>query len=87
MTVNRFEEIRSVIHFNKYAKYKLVGYPNHDRLHKIRPVVEHMNKMFLSVVPFDQRLPRDEQMCSTKQRIFTNTLYQIQSCFMSQQNK
>ncbi|CAK1581011.1 unnamed protein product [Parnassius mnemosyne] len=66
ITVNRFEKIRSVIHFNDNAQHKPIGIPNHDRLHKIRPVVVHLNKLFVSVAPFDQRLSLDEQMCSTK---------------------
>lgn len=66
MTVNRFEKLRSVIHFNDNSLHKPVGHPNHDRLHKIRPLEEHLNKLFLTVAPFEQRLSLDEQMCSTK---------------------
>lgn len=66
MTLNRFEKLRSVIHFNDNSLHKPVGHPNHDRLHKIRPVEAHLNKLFLSVAPFEQRLSLDEQMCSTK---------------------
>ncbi|CAK1590101.1 unnamed protein product [Parnassius mnemosyne] len=49
-----------------YPTVLLIGHPNHDRLHKIRPVVVHLNKLFVSVAPFDQMLSLDEQMCSTK---------------------
>lgn len=66
MTVNRFEKIRSVLHFNDNTQHKPVGHPNHDRHHKIRPLMDHLNKLFVSVAPFDQRLSLDEQMCATK---------------------
>lgn len=38
---------------------------DHDRLHKIRPVVNHLNEKFASI-PMEQRLSIDEQMCATK---------------------
>ncbi|CAB3222669.1 unnamed protein product [Arctia plantaginis] len=66
MTVNRFEKLRSVIHFNDNTLHKTVDHPNHDRLHKIRPIEEHLNKLFLIMAAFEQRLSLDEQMCSTK---------------------
>ncbi|CAB3260354.1 unnamed protein product [Arctia plantaginis] len=66
MTVNRFEKLRSVIHFNDNTLHKPVDHPNYDRLHKIRPIEEHLNKLFLSMTLFEQRLFLDEQMCSTK---------------------
>lgn len=65
MPLNRFEKLRSAIHFNDNALHKPVNHPNHDRIHKIRPLVDHLNKMFSSV-PFDQKLSLDEQMCATK---------------------
>lgn len=65
MTVNRFEKIRQILHFNDNSLHLPPEHPNHDRLHKIRPVVEHLNLRFKSV-PFDHRLSLDEQMCSTK---------------------
>lgn len=66
MTLNRFEKIRSVIHFNDNDLHKPVGHPDHDRLHKIRPFIDHMNNAFSSTTPFEQRLSLDEQMCATK---------------------
>lgn len=38
---------------------------DHDQLHKIRPVVIHLNEKFASI-PMEQRLSIDEQMCATK---------------------
>lgn len=66
MTVNRFEKLRSVIHFNDNLQHRPVGHPQHDRLHKIRPMIQHLNKCFMNAAPFEQRLSLDEQMCSTK---------------------
>ena len=65
MPVNRFEMIRSYLHFNDNSKHLPRDHSNHDRLHKIRPVIEQLNKTFSSVA-IDQRLSIDEQMCSTK---------------------
>lgn len=66
MTVNRFEKIRSVIHFNDNSEHKPVNHPQHDRLHKIRPLVDHLNSSFKTAAPFEQRLSLDKQMCATK---------------------
>uniref|UniRef100_A0A1B0C6L0 PiggyBac transposable element-derived protein domain-containing protein n=1 Tax=Glossina palpalis gambiensis TaxID=67801 RepID=A0A1B0C6L0_9MUSC len=41
------EKIRSVIHFNDDAQHKLVGHPNHDGLHEMRRIVEHLNELFM----------------------------------------
>ncbi|XP_063384488.1 piggyBac transposable element-derived protein 3-like [Cydia fagiglandana] len=65
MPVNKFERIRSLLHFNDNTKHLTREHPDHDRLHKIRPVIEHLNEKFSSI-PMDQRLSVDEQMCSTK---------------------
>lgn len=37
----------------------------HDRLHKIRPIINDLNNRF-AAVPLEQRLSLDEQMCATK---------------------
>ncbi|GBP51058.1 PiggyBac transposable element-derived protein 1 [Eumeta japonica] len=65
MPVNRFEMIRSYLHFNDNNKHHPRDHSDHDRLHKIRPVIEQLNTTF-SLVAIDQRLSIDEQMCSTK---------------------
>lgn len=65
MSINRFEVIRSVLHFNNNEHHLPKEHPDHDRLHKIRPVIDHLNKAFSSI-PVDQRLSIDEQMCATK---------------------
>lgn len=55
MPVNKFELIRSLLHFNDNMKHLPKEHPDHDRLHKIRPVIEHLNQTFSSI-PVDQRL-------------------------------
>uniref|UniRef100_A0A1B0B421 PiggyBac transposable element-derived protein domain-containing protein n=1 Tax=Glossina palpalis gambiensis TaxID=67801 RepID=A0A1B0B421_9MUSC len=55
-----FEKIRFILHFNENANHKPIEHLNHDSVHKIRPYVEHFNKLFMSVAPFDQRFPLDE---------------------------
>lgn len=65
MTVKRFEKIRQIIHFNDNSNHLPPDHPEHDRLHKIRTVVDHVNNRFIPV-PFEYRLSLDEQMCSTK---------------------
>lgn len=65
MPLNKFEKIKLSLHFNNNELHKLVGHPVHDRLHKIRPVTQHLNERF-ATVPMDQRLCVGEQMCAIK---------------------
>lgn len=65
MTNNKFERIRRILHFNDNEKHLDVNHPKHDRLHKLRPIIGHLNDKFASI-PLDQRLSIDKQMCATK---------------------
>lgn len=65
MPVNKFELIRSLLHFNDNMKHLPKEHPDHDRLHKIRPVIEHLNETFSSI-PIDQRRSIDEQIPTSK---------------------
>lgn len=65
MPNNKFEKMKNYLHFNNNDQHKEIGHPEHDRLFKIRPVIEELNERFSSV-PMDQRLSIDEQMCATK---------------------
>ncbi|KAL0830013.1 hypothetical protein ABMA28_003471 [Loxostege sticticalis] len=49
MPVNKFELIRSLLHHNNNTKHLTKEHPDHDRLHKIRPVIEHLNGTFSSI--------------------------------------
>lgn len=67
MSINKFEKIRRFIHFNDNYSFIPRDQPGHDRLHKIRPIVDFLNNKFSSVA-LEQNLSIDEQMCSTKVR-------------------
>lgn len=65
MSRNRFELIRSILHFNDNSSMLSSNDPNRDRLHKLRPLIDHLNNCFSSV-PCKQNLALDEQLCATK---------------------
>lgn len=67
MRVNRFEEIRSHLHFADVSKRPSKESENYDPLYSIRDIVNHFNMKFSSI-PMIQRLCVDEQMCSTKMK-------------------
>lgn len=65
MSVNRFEKIRRFIHFNDNSQALSKENVNHDRLYKLRPIVDFLNEKFGSV-PLERNLSIDEQLCATK---------------------
>ncbi|CAK1588775.1 unnamed protein product [Parnassius mnemosyne] len=65
MTLGNFEKLRNVIHFNDNINYKPRGEPGHDRLFRIRPLLETLRKK-CQAVPKRETLSVDEQMCATK---------------------
>lgn len=65
MTLNRFEEIRSMLHFADNTQMQPKDHPDYDVLYKIRPIVKHFNNRF-GTIPMIQPVPVDEMMCSTK---------------------
>jgi len=69
MSLNNFEKIRRYIHFNDNAKMLPIDHVDNDRLHKIRPVIDHLNSKFQSI-PFSRDLCVDEQLCATKARMY-----------------
>jgi hypothetical protein len=46
MSVNTFEKIRKSMHFNYNSKQLPKGHTNEDRLYKLRPVIDFLNKKF-----------------------------------------
>lgn len=70
ISLNKFEKIRQSLHFNDNSKNLPREHPDHDRIYKIRPLVDSLNKAY-SNIPMEEHLCVDEQMCSTKSR---NTL-------------
>lgn len=67
MSVNLFEKIKSNIHFSDNSKMQDRVSPDYDRLYKIRPLLDHLNKKVL-MVPIEENVSVDEQICSTKAR-------------------
>ncbi|GFX10378.1 uncharacterized protein TNCV_1867731 [Trichonephila clavipes] len=65
MPLKKFETIRQSVQFNDNDKHLLRDPPNHDRLHKIRPLYDELNKSFAKV-PLERPLSIHEQICSTK---------------------
>lgn len=63
MCSKRFEKIRQFIHFANNDEYSTS--PNHDRLFKIRPVMNALIKSF-KLIPMEECLSIDEQMCAIK---------------------
>lgn len=49
MPINKFEKIRLYIHFNDNVKHLPKVDPNHDRLHKLRPLIDHFKDKFSSI--------------------------------------
>ncbi|XP_055910782.1 piggyBac transposable element-derived protein 3-like [Eupeodes corollae] len=65
MTLTDFEKIRSVIHFNDNQNFIPRDQLGHDRLFRIRPILEALKKK-CQAVPKRETLSVDEQMCATK---------------------
>ena len=67
MDCNRWEEIKRFIHFNDNTTFVPAGDPGHDKLHKIRPLLERIRER-LGRVPKEEFLAVDEQIIPTKCR-------------------
>lgn len=65
MSVNVFENIRRYMHFNDNSQNLPWDNLDRDRLFKIRPIIDALNKKFVSV-PIEENLSLDEQLCPTK---------------------
>lgn len=67
MSLRHFEKIRRFIHFNDNSKMLPSTDPNRDKLFKLRPLINHLNKKFLTI-PMNECLSIDEQVCASKIR-------------------
>lgn len=67
MSQKSFKTIKRSIHFNNNDNNLPTSDPRHDRLFKIRPLLDQLNNTF-SKVPKEQFLCVDEQICSSKAR-------------------
>lgn len=68
MTVNRFEEIISILHANDNELEKKKGEPGFDRLHKIRPLLVALNNNFDLCANKETHVSVDEQIIPFKGR-------------------
>ena len=66
MPPRRFEILRSFVHFNDNELMKPRTDPNHDRLFKVRPVLNHFNNVFLSATKPTKHQSNDEHMLKFK---------------------
>lgn len=65
MTVNMFEKIKQFLHFSDNTQLIPPHRPGHNRLYRIRPILETLKKRFQSIA-LEESLSIDEQLCSTK---------------------
>ncbi|GFW79049.1 piggyBac transposable element-derived protein 2 [Trichonephila clavipes] len=66
MPLKIFETVRQYLHFNDKDKHLPRDHPNHNGLHKIKPLYDELNKNFAKA-PLERHLSIDEQICSTKE--------------------
>lgn len=67
MTINEFETLKSVIHFNNNENLLPREHPDYDNLFRIRPLLTELNTR-CSSVPMENKLSIDEQICATKSK-------------------
>lgn len=67
MSLKTFVKIKNMLHFADNNLMLPKDNPNHDRLFKIRPFINILQKKFAQL-PLEQKLSVDEQICSTKIR-------------------
>ena len=69
MLRNRFQLLAKFIHFNDNANMPRNGQPGHDRLYKIRPIVDHLHERFQTVYTPRQAVSVDESLLLWKGRL------------------
>ncbi|KAJ8955066.1 hypothetical protein NQ314_006946 [Rhamnusium bicolor] len=67
LNINEFEKIKNTLHFNDNNTVVGKDDPKYDKLHKIRPLIDHLNSRFSSI-SLEPQLAIDEQICATKCR-------------------
>ena len=65
---NRFEEILSILHFNDKNLQKHVGDPNYKSLFKLKPIVDHLQNTFRTILIPETMVTVDEIMVAFKGR-------------------
>ncbi|XP_055852309.1 piggyBac transposable element-derived protein 3-like isoform X2 [Episyrphus balteatus] len=64
MTCNRFETIKQHLHFNDNTNFIPYGNPGHDKLFKVRPLLDGIRQQLL-LVPKEEFLKIEEQIIPT----------------------
>jgi len=70
MTVHRFGFLLSHIHFNNNANQAKPGDENYDKLFKIRPILDHLNRTFAEAYEPTRNQSIDESMIKFKGRSY-----------------
>ena len=68
MPRNKFMDILTFLHVNNTTTWIPYGQPDHDPIHKIRPLVNHLHKRFSEVYVPDRGICVDEAICPFKGR-------------------
>ena len=66
MPRKRFEEIRSLLHFNNNESMRVPSDPLHDRAFKVRLALDHFNESFASAMTPSQFQSIDEHLINFK---------------------
>lgn len=66
---DRFKAILSMLHFSDNSTYIPVGQPNHDPLHKVRPIFEHLQREFEQAYVPHKNIAIDEAICAWRGRL------------------
>ncbi|KAK3749026.1 hypothetical protein QZH41_006223 [Actinostola sp. cb2023] len=69
MSRNRYEKIRQYLHLNDQETMIPRGQPNHDKLHKVRPVIETVSRTFQEEYDPSKYASIDEGMIKYKGRL------------------
>lgn len=62
MSRDQFKKVQKFINFNDNQKHKTWDAENHNRLQKLRPIIDMINNNIASI-PFEQNLSTDKQTC------------------------
>lgn len=66
MSQRNFEKLHRILPFNDNSKQSDTQNPAHDKLHKIKPILDYINQKYLSV-PMAERQSIDDQIFPLRQ--------------------
>lgn len=70
MSQLRFEQIKRFLHLNDNHRAKPVGHPNHDRMHKVRPLISLVQQTFQYYYRLGPHVSVDESIIPDKSRTY-----------------